>query len=150
MFKIRVFAPPSALSLDASHATGELVVSTVRLRFGIDLRFWSVADYQRQWTEGIKRIAVGAPTSALVSSYRGDGHDPHTIWALWREGGSVFVQPQCILPAELEVPFDPSTPYAHVATRIPATEESLPIEEWRVELEYLIASAFNIRWPFGQ
>jgi hypothetical protein len=41
-------------------------------------------------------------------------------------------------------------PYEHVGARIPATEEALPIVEWRIELEQLFASVMRIRWPMGQ
>jgi len=150
MFGIRVFAP--SLVLDGSHAVGELVVGETRRHFSLDLRFWRVVDYQRQWHAGLARLLHGAPTSALTTSFRGDGDDaPHLMWALWKEAPFVYVQPHCVVAADLDSRFDPANPYSHVATtRVPATEQALPMSEWRVELEQLFASVMRIRWPFGQ
>jgi hypothetical protein len=88
----------------------------------------------------------------LMTAYRGTDDGPHVMWALWKEAGFVYVQPHCVLSTELGAPFDPAEPYAHVAARIPVSEQALPMSEWRVELEHLVASMMQIRWPppFGQ
>jgi len=148
MFGIRVFSPP--LALGNASAVGELVVGETRRHFSLDLRFWRVVDYQRQWQAGLSRLLYGAPTSALMTSFRGDRDATHFMWALWKESGFVYVQPHCVDAADLDERFDPVDPYGHVGARVPATEQSLPISEWRVELEQLFASAMRIRWPFGQ
>ena len=80
----------------------------------------------------------------------GGGDGPHLMWALWKQAGFVYVQPHCVIEADLDEPFDPRAPYQHVGERLPAIEESLPMSEWRVELEQLFASVMRIRWPFGQ
>ena len=148
MFGIRVFSPPTALGVP--RAVGELVVGDARRLFSLDLRFWRVADYQRQWKAGLARLLHGAPSTALMTSFRGDDDGPHLMWAMWKEAGFAFVQPHCVLTAELDRGFDPMAPYEHVGARVPATEQALPIAEWRVELEQLFASVMRIRWPMGQ
>jgi hypothetical protein len=148
MFGIRVYSP--SLVLTSSHAVGELVVGETRRHFSLDLRFWRVVDYQRQWQAGLARLLHGASTSALMTSFRGEDGASHLLWALWRESGFVYVQPHCIAAADLDGRFDPVEPYPHVGARVPATEQSLPMSEWRVELEQLFANAMRIRWPFGQ
>jgi hypothetical protein len=150
MFKIRTIVPPSAMALDASTALGELVIEQAHLHFALDLRHWRVDDYEHQWKAGLMRLARGAQSSALMTKYRGPGDAPHMMWALWRQADSVYVQPHCVLPSEVDAPFDPAFPYEHVGTRICVTEQSLPLAEWRVDLAQLIASAMHIRWPFGQ
>jgi hypothetical protein len=148
MFGIRVFSAPSALAVP--HAVGELVVGNARRMFSLDLRAWCVADYQRQWKLGLARLLHGASSTALMTSFRGNEDAPHLMWAIWKEGGFAFVQPHCVLGAGLDRRFDPMAPYEHVGARIPATEEALPIAEWRIELEQLFASVLRIRWPMGQ
>lgn len=150
MFRIRTLVPPSAMALDGRTALGELVVGHAHLHFALDLRTWRVADYEHQWKSGLMRLVRGADSSALMMKYRGIGDAPHMMWALWREAEHVYVQPHCVVPSEVETPFDPTAPYEHVGTRIHATEQSLPLEEWRVDLVQLVASAMHIRWPFGQ
>jgi len=150
MFRIRVFSPP--LVHEEPRAVGELVVGQVRRHFAIDLRFWRPTDYERQWKAGLERLLYGASSSALMTSYRGTDDAPHHMWALWREEGFVYVQPHCVLPEELDRAFDPFSAWSQVDARVPATEQSLPISEWRVELEHLAASVMQIRLPppFGQ
>src|SRR5206468_1870213 len=112
MFRIRVFSPP--LVLDAPRAIVELVIGDARQPFSLDLRYWRVADYQRQWKAGLSRLLYGAPSSALMTAFRGDDDAPHLMWALWRDNGFVNAQPHCVVSAELADRFDPHEPYAHV------------------------------------
>ena len=150
MFGIRVFTPALFGGASLPEAGAELRVGGARLRFRLDLSRWSVAQYERQWQHGIKRLVGGASSSALVSRYAGHGDTPHMLWALWRVDRTVYVQSQCLIVAELELPFDPSAPYAHVGERVPVTECALPLPEWSVAAEEVIAAGFNIHWPFAQ
>ena len=147
MFRIRVFTPPALNEEGWPHAGGELVVGDARLCFLVDLTYWGVGDYQGQWRRGIARLLQGAPATVLMTAYRRSGESAHTMWALWREEGYVYVQEHSVVPADLDAPFDPNEPYAHVGERIPAAENALPIPEWRVELEHLHAAVLGIRWP---
>ncbi len=80
-------------------------------------------------------------------AYRGPGDTPHFGWALWREESWVYVQEQSFLPSESVEPFDPQNLDAQVGPRLRATEQRLPIQEWRTELVHLFAAAFRIRLP---
>ena len=64
-----------------------------------------------------------------------------------REDDWVYVQKQSFLPSESVEPFDPQNLDAHVGPRLHATEQRLPIPEWRTELVHLFATAFRIRLP---
>jgi CdiI N-terminal domain len=150
MFGIRVFTPALASDAGLPEAGAELRVGRARLPFRIDLRRWGVANYERQWKEGLKRIAGGASSSALMWRYSPPGDTPHQLWALWRVGDAVFVQSQSIVRDELEVAFDPASPYAQVGERVPTTEAGLPICEWRAPVSDVIAAAFSVRWPFAR
>ena len=150
MFRIRVITPLAITDTGWPHAGGELVIGDARLLFRLDLRYWRIADYERQWRAGIARLASGAPSSALISAFRGTTDAPHHMYALWRHGSHVYVQPHVVLRAELAVPFDPRAPYALIADRTPVMENDLPMLEWRVELHHLMAASVGVRWPFGQ
>jgi hypothetical protein len=148
MLRIRAFTPPAPTGEGLMRAGGELIIGDARLCFLLDLSCWTVADYERQWREGLTRLARGASSSALMTSYRGPHGGPHVMWALWRNGEHVYVQEHLVLAEELDTPFDPSAPYAHVGERLRAAEHRLPIGEWRDELVHLYAAAMRIRWPF--
>ena len=149
MFAIRVFAPPSSFTVTAPQVTGELIIGEARRIFRLDLRYWRIGHYQRQWRAGIGRLLYGARSSALMIAFRPDEDAPHLMWALWREAGRVFVQPHCVTPRDLCQPFDPFAPYAHVESRVPATEQALPISEWSIDADAFFAAALRLRWPFA-
>jgi CdiI N-terminal domain len=113
----------------------------------VDLLHWTAADYQHQWNAGIARLVNGAPSTALMSAYRGRGDDAHVMWALWRDETHVYIQEHAVLPADLDAPFDPAAPYGHVGTRVPAAENGLPIPEWHVKIEHLRAAQLGMRLP---
>jgi len=149
MFAIRVFTPALIGSDGSPTAWGELRLGATRLRFQLDLTRWRISDYERQWKAGIQRLASGGAYSALMTRY-GASDEMHSFWALWRADGQVYVQRQIALASELDTPFDPTAPYEHVGERVPVTECALPLEEWSIPLEEVIAAAFQIRWPFAQ
>jgi len=150
MFRIRVHTPAIVDDAGLPHAAALLVVDSVRLRFRIDLRHWSIADYERQWKAGIRRLVEGEAISALMVRYSARSDTAHLMWALWRVDAHVFVQPHCVLPWELEGPLDPGAPYNTIGDRLPVTEARLPLQEWRVAHADVIEAAFQIRWPFAR
>jgi contact-dependent growth inhibition (CDI) system CdiI-like immunity protein len=148
MFRIRFITPSVTNEARWQHAGGELIAGNVRLCFLADLTHWDPPKYERQWRDGISRLVHGAPSTALMTAYRGAGDAAHTMWALWRDGAHVYVQDHSVHAADLDAPFDADEPYAHVGARIPAAEHGLPIAEWRVDVEYLHAAMLGIRWPW--
>ena len=147
MFRIRFFTPAVINEEGWQHAGGELVVGDARMCFLVDLTHWTTGHYARQWQAGIQRLAQGAPSTALMTGYRGRGDRAHTMWALWRDDAHVYVQEHSVLPADVEGEFDPDDAYAHVGVRIPSIENALPIPEWRVKLEDVQAALLGIRLP---
>lgn len=119
------------------------------LRFIVDLTSWQIADYEQQWRSAINRLAHGTTSSALMVAYRGADADFHQMYTLWRDDDYVYVQEQVVLTAELDEPFDPACPYAHVGTRIDPAEAGLPMPEWRLSLLHVLAAAFGFRWPLN-
>lgn len=147
MFRIKFFTPQITNAEGWQHAGGELILGDARMCFLVDLTHWSIADYYGQWQRGIARLTRGAPSTALMTAYRGPSDSAHTMWALWREDAHVYVQEHSVLPAELDGPFDPNEPYEHIGERVPAAESGLPIPEWCVPVEQLHAAMLGIRWP---
>jgi hypothetical protein len=149
VFRIRFFTPSVLNHEGYPQAGGELLIGNDRLGCLIDLRHWTQSDYERQWREGIARLAHGAPSTALITAYRGPDSDvPHRMYALWRDEKYVHAQELSVLPAELVTPFDPATPWDHVGERIPATEEGLPIVEARCDLVTMLAAHFFPSFPW--
>jgi len=152
MFRIRLLGPRPSYTASTSCSFGELVIGGARYRFQLDLTCWSAFDYERQWHTALMRLVRGASSSALLMAYRGAAPEAvHLMWAVWRENDQVYVQPHAVLANEVDGGrFNPSSPDEHVGSRIPVTEQSLPLMEWCVEIEQLFAAALRIRWPYSQ
>ena len=148
MFRIRFFTPSVPDDRGWPHAGGELQLESHRLRFLVDLRFWSIAEYEAHWRAGIARLVQGRQPTALMTGYRGATQDAHVMWALWPEGDHVYVQELSVLPSELNAPFDPHHAYAHIGERIPASAQDLPIAEYRVDLLPLLAAHYLPSFPW--
>ena len=148
VFSIRIVTPVVTDEHGHRQAGGLLAVGEARLPFLLDCAHWSASDYERQWKEGIHRIAEGARSSLLLTAYRGDGRGPHMLWAMWRDDDHVYVQARSVRPSTRAQPFDPWNAYAYVPTRMPVGEYAPPATQWRIELESFFASAVGLRVPF--
>ena len=147
MFRIQVLTPPVTNTHGWLEAGARLNLGPERFLFVVDLQHWSVADYERQWRDGTRRILHGATSTALMTAYSGVDAHSHHMWALWRDEDHLYAQQHSIITDELDAPFDPETPYEHVGERINASRHDLPIREWRVNLIDVYAAAMGIRWP---
>jgi len=148
VFAIRIVTPIVTDAEGRRQAGGVLAVGNARLPFRLDCSHWAASDYEHQWKAGIRRIADGALSSALVTAYQGDRDEPHTLWGIWRDDDHVYVQARSVRTPGLAAPFDPSSPYSYVPSCVPVCEYAPPATQWRVELESFFASAFELRVPF--
>ena len=147
MFQIRV-CTPSVINEDGWPEGGaELRLGDERFVFVIDLRHWSIAEYERQWRDGTKRILYGKRSTALMTAYGGPAGHTHQMWGAWRNDGHIYVQQHSVITGEADTPFDPAEPYAHIGERIATSETAVPFPEWRVDLVDVYAHAMGIRWP---
>jgi len=148
LFRIRAVTPRLIDESGAPYALGELRVGNSSAHFLIDLTLYSIADYERQWRCALRHLMHGGRSTGLLTAYRGREGTSHKLWALWRDDESVHVQEQSVVPSDLEAPFDPAVTHLHVGNRIPATENALPMREWRIESAAVYAAALGIRWPW--
>ena len=149
MFRIRFFTPSVTNQEGKPQAGGELLLGNDRLGFLVDLSHWTQADYERQWHQGVVRLAHGAPCTALMTAWRGPDSDaPHLMYALWRDDKFVYAQELSVLQSDLDGPFDPAMPWDHVGERIPAAEQGLPIVELRCDLITMLGAHFFPSFPW--
>ncbi|HWP70597.1 MAG TPA: hypothetical protein VNM36_05845, partial [Gemmatimonadaceae bacterium] len=71
MFRIRFSTPAVTNEEGWQHAGGEFILDNTRLCFLVDLSHWGMSAYRRQWRRAFERLAEGAPSSALMTAYRG-------------------------------------------------------------------------------
>ena len=121
------------------HALGGIELGDESDAFAADLRFWSVADYQAQWREGIARLAAGQASTALVTSYRGAGAAFHSIWPMWRVGQTVYVQERLILDETIGATDVSEQFYSRVGDRSTQSDSGEPISEWPIPFADVLA-----------
>lgn len=112
---------------------GFIRLATFEERFVAPLVYWTVADYRRQWREGIRRCLDGQTRSCLITSMR-DLAIANFIqwWPLYRVGDEVYVQNQLLFLESIHGAFQPGDPYAHVPERRTASEDGEAISEWHI------------------
>ncbi|HEV7387565.1 MAG TPA: hypothetical protein VGN73_03030 [Gemmatimonadaceae bacterium] len=144
MFDI-CFSTPAVTNDDGFQQAGaQLRLGNDIFVFTIDLRHWTIPEYEAQWREGIWRLLEGASSSALMTAYAGPYGHMHHMWALWREQSWLYVQQHAVINGDLDHPFVPDSPYDYVGARIEASKYELPIPEWRVSLTDIFAAAKKI------
>jgi len=147
MFEIRVCTPVATNEDGWPEAGCELRLGAERFVFVIDLRHWSIGEYERQWREGTSRMLYGEKSTALMTAYGGPAGNTHQMWGAWRDDGHIYLQQHSVVTGEADTPFDPASPYAHIGERIATSETEMPFREWRVDLVDVYAHAMGIRWP---
>jgi hypothetical protein len=110
--------------------------------FEVPVDLWSVADYKRQWQEGIGRFLAGTAPSCLVTGMR----DPEqgvliTIWPLYVEhenNGAVVIQHKTLFFRDIRMRFTGRNFYDLVGPREFMTEDGDPISEWVIARSSLV------------
>jgi hypothetical protein len=121
------------------HAMGGIELGDESDGFAADLHFWSMADYEAQWREGVARLAAGHASSALVTSYRGPGAAVHSMWPMWRIGQTVFVQERLVVDDTITEDAVAEQFYARVGDRHRHSEDGAVISEWPVPFADVLA-----------
>ncbi|MFI9049632.1 hypothetical protein [Streptomyces sp. NPDC053427] len=116
---------------------GRITVGEFSEEFRMNLSYWGVPDYRRQWICALERLEDGpSAVSCLVSSIT-DPEDSNFIfcWPLYRSGGTVFVQNAIIFLDELREKFDPENPWLSVDPRCTVDEDGNRISEWSTGID---------------
>lgn len=124
------------------HAMGAIELGDESDAFAADLTFWSMAEYEAQWREGVARLAAGHASSALVTSYRGPRANLHSMWPMWRIGQTVFFQERLVLGDTMTEDGVAEQFYARVGDRHTESEDGV-ISEWPVPFADVLAFLVN-------
>ncbi len=121
------------------HAIGGLELGSDSDGFAADLSTWSLQDYEAQWRKGIARLAAGAESSALVTSYAGPAAPYHFMWPMWREGHQIVFHEQLVPGEAIKNPDVAEDFYAAVGERRPRNDDGKPVSEWIVPFSDVLA-----------
>lgn len=122
---------------DENTYKGEIVIGDHTESFWAPLWYWSVADYERQWKEGLIRVVEGQTKSCLITSM----NDPTLAkfifwWPLYRVGNQIYIQNH-ILFLDKRLRFSEKDLYERVPDREVLSDEGDPISEWATTTEVL-------------
>jgi hypothetical protein len=117
-------------------AIGVLTLCEFSEHFSAPVSFWGVADYQKSWEAGLRRLLGGATVSCLATSVT-DPADANffDVWPLYRSGDDIYVQNRLLFLDQLPHAFDLSAPWESVGPRRATTEDGDKISEWQVSLD---------------
>ncbi|HEY9228617.1 MAG TPA: hypothetical protein VIP11_18325 [Gemmatimonadaceae bacterium] len=107
--------------------------------FAADLRFWTMRDYEKQWREGVARLATGVVSSALITSYAGPGDAIHSMRPMWRVGQTVYLQDRLVVGRDIAPPNVAEQFYDLIGARSTHSDDGTPISEWSVSFADVLA-----------
>jgi hypothetical protein len=125
------------------HAVGGLELGTESDSFLADLRVWSQRDYEAQWREAIARLAAGAASSALITSFGGPDADVHFMWPMWRVKDQVVFHERLLTDAIVKAPTSVQDFYSAVGERVMVDEDNETISEWIVSFADVLTFLTN-------
>jgi hypothetical protein len=139
MFYIGFKTPPQVDSEGWQHAIGGIELGSESDSFAADMSTWTPRDYEAQWHQGIARLAAGASSSALITSYAGPEGAFHSMWPMWKVGDQVVFH-EHLVPAEAVSPSDVvASFYDAVGERRAHSENGEPVSEWQVPFADVLA-----------
>ena len=97
------------------------------------LDFWTRADYEAQWQQGVElALHSGRPSCLIVSIERPSESELVRWWLLYPEGERVYVQEHLLILPDLSISFSLEDPYSFIPDRKQLGEEGAQVSEWEV------------------
>jgi hypothetical protein len=121
---------------DERHFIGEITLGKFRETFHACSCYWREPEYAAHWLEAAERLlSADGTASAFITSMDDPDRCDHIVWwPAWREGDSVVLRNQLMFWDELNVPFEPKAPLAHLPPRRYPDEDEKPAE-WLVPIQ---------------
>jgi hypothetical protein len=104
------------------------------------LDYWTIADYKRQWQEGLERIKTH-DTSCLVASVQNPYLAPLiNWWPLYKKGDKIFIQNELIVSEDYKKYigdniFSPETCYNFIQPFITQDDDGTLFSTWEVDVD---------------
>jgi len=121
---------------------GTIRISDYYESFLVPVDLWSVADYKRQWQEGIGRILMGTVPSCLVTGMRDPEHGLLVnIWPLYADpdnAGVVVIQSKSLLCREIRMRLTGRNFHDLIGPREFMTPDGDPVSEWVIPRSSLV------------
>lgn len=117
---------------------GEIVINEFSERFESPLDFWTAADYERQWAQGVTRILQGELKSVLVTSMvQPESANYIMWWPMYRDGDLVIIHNHLLMMEQLNRPFAIEDLYSFVPDRSNSVDDEFEVSEWRLAMDKL-------------
>lgn len=119
---------------------GVIEIGTFREIFHMPVNVWSLAVYEQQWIEGIKRLQ-NHDSSCLVTEIQTRTKKPQaTLWAFYKEEKKLYIQKLVLFGELIKEPlknkfFTTTTCYDFIVPRGLDMQHNLKASEWQIDLE---------------
>ncbi len=137
----------SIIDAKDEYGMGRILLGGFSEEFELSFQFWKAFDYQKHWSESIRRVVDDELDSCLITSIT----DPATAnfffwWPIYRiSNEKIAVQNQIFFLDECHHAFDITNPYLHIRPRRTTSDEGCKISEWQVPIASLCEWMKNFR-----
>jgi hypothetical protein len=137
MFSINFIEKPSPIQAKNTQL-GKIVIGEFSELFYSSLSYWNQQQYLNQWKEGIHRICMGDPKSAVIT----DMYDPNSSniaqwWVLRCEGDRVYVRNELLFLENVQETFAETEIYQYIEERPLVSQKGQKISQWETNLSDL-------------
>jgi hypothetical protein len=115
---------------------GEIVINGFSERFESPFDFWTAADYERQWAQGVTRILEGELKSVLVTSMvQPEIANFIMWWPMYRDGNLVVFRNHLLMMQQSGQLFTIPNLYSFIPDRLDSADAEFKVSEWTIELD---------------
>ncbi len=144
MFSIKFTNQEQLKFSKTNEILGEIILGEFKETFLASLNYWSIGEYQAQWTEGLIRLVNDEGRSCLITNM----FDPNIAnfinwWPIYREGRKLIFHNQIYFIKKKG--FDPHNPYVNIEERRTISETGVPISEWEISIDDINEYLRNIK-----
>lgn len=120
---------------EMKYCLGEIQIGDYKEELPIPIEYWTIADYERQWKEGLEKIKHEDNSCLISSALDPKKHKSADIWGLYKKSNKIYVQPYILIFKELPKEFKnklftPETCYEFNLLRKQNSES----DEWEIDL----------------
>lgn len=121
----------NTIKLKKNNSIGEIRIDDFCETFEMPMLYWRSGDYEKQWTEALRRLIEGENTSSLVTSILDPTYSNFIFWwPLYRFGEQVKIHNQILFFNKLDGPFEIKNLYRHIPPYLNKTEDGEEVSEW--------------------
>jgi hypothetical protein len=130
----------TGLAYEKQEHEAEIIIGSFSEKLLIPTTYWDVLDYQKQWRSAANTILTSEPNSAsalITSMYEPKNANFITLWSIYREGGTVFIQNKLLFMKDIKGSFKLEKMHEYIGSRVNVNQDGEKISEWSCTIDEL-------------